>query len=309
VNHKVVYAVVVTYKRKNLLEQVLNGLLAQTYYLTKIIIVDNNSQDGTQELIEKIIAERHSQDCEIEYHNTMANLGGAGGFEYGFKAADADDREYDYLWLMDDDLLPAQECLEILVSSAGIGAEIVQPLRINLDGSCAELSPVVYNLSAPWLINPKRESVMQKMLKEQPTEPFEIAGIPFEGPLISRSVIKEIGYPNPAFFIFNDDLDFALRARKSGAKIICQPNAVATRLLLNNQGNDLKSWKGYFMLRNHFYILRQHGENFLVKLRPIAMVATFCFLYLFKGDFKLVKTCFRAFIDSKNLSNNDIYKP
>ena len=308
-NRKVVYAVVVTYKRKALLEQVLNGLLDQTYPLTKIIIIDNNSQDGTQELVSKIIDERHNHNCEIEYHNTFANLGGAGGFEYGFKAAEVDSAAYDYLWLMDDDLLPEQECLETLVSSAGVGAEIVQPLRKNLDGSCAELSPVIYDLATPWLINPKRESVMQKMLKEHSTEPFEIAGIPFEGPLISRAVIKEIGYPNPAFFIFNDDLDFALRARKSGATIICQPNAVATRLLLNNQGNDLNSWKGYFMLRNHFYILRQHGENFLVKLRPVAMVATFCLLHLFKGKTKLAKICFRAFMDSKNLSNNDIYRP
>lgn len=308
-NHKVVYAVIVTYKRKQLLEQVINGLLSQTYSLSKIIIVDNNSQDGTQELIDKIKVERENWNCEIEYHNTMANLGGAGGFEYGFKTADADNREYDYLWVMDDDLLPSAECLEVLVSSAEMGAEIVQPLRINLDGTCAELSPVVYDLSTPWLINPKRESVIQKMLKEPCTEPFEIAGVPFEGPLISRKIIKEVGYPNPAFFIFNDDLDFALRARKSGAKIVCQPNAVATRLLLNNQGNDLKSWKGYFMLRNHFYILQNYGGNFLVKLRPVFITATFCLLYLLKGEFKLAKISYRAFVDSKSLSNNDIYRP
>lgn len=305
---KIVYAVVVTYKRRQLLQQVLDALINQTYSLSKILIIDNNSLDGTQELVEKMSCGDFLGGCEIEYHNTFANLGGAGGFEYGFKIADSHLR-YDYLWLMDDDLLPDLDCLETLLGTGEQGAEIVQPLRVNLDGSCAELSPVVYDLSTPWLINPKRQSVMQKIESIDCAQSFEIAGIPFEGPLISKSIIDKIGYPNPDFFIFNDDLDYAIRARKAGAKILCEPQAKATRLLVNSQVNDLNSWKGYFMLRNHFYILHMYGDNFLVKSRPLAMTLCFCLLHCVKGNFSLVRKCFQAFLDSKELSNNDTYRP
>ena len=82
---KIIYAVVVTYKRKNLLEQVLNGLLCQTYPLSKIIVVDNNSLDGTEDIVTKIQLDNVGSACEIDYHNTFSNLGGAGGFEFGFK--------------------------------------------------------------------------------------------------------------------------------------------------------------------------------------------------------------------------------
>lgn len=309
---KIVFAVVVTFKRRQLLEQVVDRLLNQSYALSKIIIVDNNSQDGTEDLIKLKQENCNTTICAIEYHNTLANLGGAGGFEFGFRAADSSDEAYDFLWLMDDDLLPASDCLEKLVNTASTPephADIVQPLRINLDGSYAELSPVVYDLASPWLINPKRQSVLQKMQVDECTQSFEIAGIPFEGPLISAALIRKIGYPNPKFFIFNDDLDFALRARKTGSIIVCEPAAKATRLLLNNQVNDLNSWKGYFMLRNHFYILRNYGDNIFVRHKPFVMALFFCILHFFKGNLHLVKICFRALMDSKNLANNETYKP
>ena len=46
-----VVAVVVTFNRKNLLIEALNGLLAQTYPLEKIIIINNASTDNTEQLL------------------------------------------------------------------------------------------------------------------------------------------------------------------------------------------------------------------------------------------------------------------
>lgn len=54
---------------------------------------------------------------------------------------------------MDDDLLPSSDCLSHLVKFDNNG--ITQPMRFNLDGSCAEISPVKYDLSDPFIINPK----------------------------------------------------------------------------------------------------------------------------------------------------------
>lgn len=300
----VVYAVVVTYKRKEMLSKVLDSLNKQSYPLGKIIVIDNNSQDGTQDLVCSL--EGTLNNVSIDYYNTGDNLGGAGGFEYGFHQAETGD--YDFLWLMDDDLSPESDCLEKLVS-ATVDAEIVQPMRFNLDGTCAELSPVEYDLKTPWRINPKITTVVELAATRKLSESFLISGIPFEGPLISRQVISAIGFPNPNFFIFNDDLDYAIRARKAGFKVICQPSARAIRLLVNNQNTDLLSWKGYFMLRNHFYILRTHGENILVRSRPYVLAAAFCFLNLIKGRFSLAKVCFQSLIDSKCLSNNNLHKP
>lgn len=43
-----VHAVVVTYNRKKLLEECVNAVLKQSYPVDKLIIIDNNSTDGTE---------------------------------------------------------------------------------------------------------------------------------------------------------------------------------------------------------------------------------------------------------------------
>lgn len=46
-----IVALVVTYNRKVLLEECLNALCSQSIELNTIIIIDNNSNDGTDKLI------------------------------------------------------------------------------------------------------------------------------------------------------------------------------------------------------------------------------------------------------------------
>ncbi|EKS9205144.1 glycosyltransferase [Enterobacter cloacae] len=300
---KKVIALIVTYKRKEFLSKVIKGLHNQSYPINEIVIVDNNSQDGTDLLVQEM--QKEYANAALTYFNTGANLGGAGGFAFGFDVIK--NKEYDYIWLMDDDLLPSSDCLSHLVKFDNNG--ITQPMRFNLDGSCAEISPVKYDLSDPFIINPKR-STIQDLYEKQPFhDPVEIDGVPFEGPLISKELVDKIEKPDARFFIFNDDLDYSIRARNHGYKIVCHPEAKATRLLVNNQANDLNSWKGYFMLRNHFYILRVHGNSILVKMRPLFLTVGYFGLSLLRGKISLALTTLKAYRDSFSLKNNDKFRP
>lgn len=301
-NNEIIIAIIVTFNRKELLIKVLDSLLSQTVSLNKIIVVDNNSSDGTN----VIVSEYADKFCSIIYNNTGANLGGAGGFHFGMNYAS--DFDYDRLWLMDDDIVPHLNCLEIMLQN-DLG-DIIQPLRLNTDGSCAELSPVVYDLSSIFLLNPKRDTVISTLSnKTIINDAIPLHGIPFEGPLIKKNVIDTIGLPNKKFFIFYDDLDYSIRARDSGFKIYCDLNAKATRLLINIQKNDLKSWKGYFMLRNLFYILRTYGKNSLVRSKPLLITMLYCTKSILSLDLKSAKKVVNAYKDSYKLSNTERYKP
>lgn len=296
-----VVAIVVTFRRKDLLRQVLVSLLNQTEAPSKILVIDNNSNDGTEDVVFNLALTNDN----IIYYNTGDNLGGAGGFHYGFEAAKVYD--YSHLWLMDDDFQPNCDCLEKMLALQHVG--IVQPIRFNLDGSCAELSPVNYDLSSPFILNPKKLSVADLYKKDQMQGLQELHGIPFEGPLISKEVVEHVGFPEPKFFIFYDDLDYAIRTRKAGYKIICDPDIKATRLLKNNQNNDLLSWKGYFMLRNLFYVHYIYGENYFVKFKPILLTLGFSLISIFRGQFRQVKIAFQALFDSFNLKNTEKHRP
>ena len=72
-----------------------------------ILVVDNASTDGTKDFIVP-----HLKVNDV-YVNTGANLGGSGGFYYGMKYAY--EKGYDWLWIMDDDVLPTPTALGELV--------------------------------------------------------------------------------------------------------------------------------------------------------------------------------------------------
>ena len=105
-----VTAVVVTWNRKALLLECLECLRRQTAK-ADILVVDNASTDGTGEALRPMI-----EAGEIAYVNTGKNLGGAGGFQFGVKAAV--EAGCDYVWIMDDDSMPTPTALEALLSAA-----------------------------------------------------------------------------------------------------------------------------------------------------------------------------------------------
>ena len=87
---RTITAVIVTFNRKNKLRCCIESVLKQTARCD-VVIVDNGSTDGTESLV------RAYDNPRIRYYNTGANLGGAGGFHFGIKAAAK--AGYDYIWL------------------------------------------------------------------------------------------------------------------------------------------------------------------------------------------------------------------
>lgn len=106
-------AVIVTYNRKELLSQNIEMLLKQTITFDSIIIVDNCSDDGTYEYLKKCGWTK----APFIYLRTETNIGGAGGFYTGVKAAY--EAGADWIVLMDDDGRMADErTMEILYCTA-----------------------------------------------------------------------------------------------------------------------------------------------------------------------------------------------
>ena len=103
-----VAAVVVTYNRKELLKECIEALKASTCSVD-IIIVDNNSTDGTKEYIADLIGK------DVIYKRLKKNLGGAGGFSAGMKYAVK--KGYEYVWIMDDDTIVKKDTLEVLLKA------------------------------------------------------------------------------------------------------------------------------------------------------------------------------------------------
>lgn len=296
--------VLVTFNRSDLLLEMLESAIKQTVLPNIIYVIDNNSSDNTAELV-KSFAEQNINTIEVTYHNTGANLGGAGGFEYGSRLAY--EAGHQWIWLADDDVELDPKCLEALIQHKDEAA-ILQPMRVNMDGSCAEISGTDYEINRITRLNPKRNTVQD--LKQEWTI-VELKTIPFEGPMIHRSVFEKIGFPDPRFFIFYDDLDFALRAQQAGFKIICVRQAIMKRKIPFIQSRALGGWKGYFMYRNFFYVQLTYGHKIIAYIRVWLIFILVLAHSLLTGKFKSLPSLFDAFKHAlkADFSANEKYKP
>jgi len=238
--------VVVTYNRKELLQECLNSLLKQTRIPDSILIIDNASTDGTREILEKY----YLKNPIFDYLSLKNNTGASGGFYYGIKKAY--EKGFDWIWVMDDDATPKKDCLEKLLSKKGANKniDILAPLKIDIHGK----------IQTNHFGNFSDKSFSIRPLRK---DDREISFSSFVGPLFNRNVIKKVGFPNENFFIWHTDYEYFLRIKTAGFKTYLVDSAVIVHN--DDYGRQKKkklSWKNYYGWRNKFYIKKKYCKPF-----------------------------------------------
>ncbi len=152
------------------------------------------------------------------------------------------ERGYDRVWLMDDDVVPAPDCLTVLMD---LDEACLAAVREDTQGRLVEKAATRFDLRNPLAVRPKTSMVETDYGTRAAMPPLvEIENVAFEGFLVRRDVIDEIGLPDPSFFIFYDDADFAIRARRAGFRVWAVRDAVLVRQLDFDQQHDLAGLEG-----------------------------------------------------------------
>lgn len=283
--------VIVTFNRADLLDRMLDGVAALTRRPDAIFVIDNASTDHTR----RVLAGRG--DLPLEVTHSADNLGGAGGFHLGVRQAY--DAGYDRIWLMDDDVVPAPDCLGVLMAQ---DEACLMAVREDTSGRLVEKAAVDFDLANPFAINPKKASVETVYgSREAMPERVELQNVAFEGFMVRRDVIDAIGFPDPSYFIFYDDVDFAIRARRAGFRIWAVRDAVLVRQLDFDQQHDLAGWKGFFMYRNLFVVHLRYGESALVRLKPWLIVLAVVLLSPLRGGRAEASNVIRAIRSARTM--------
>jgi GT2 family glycosyltransferase len=233
-------------------------------------------------------------DLPLHVVHSETNTGGAGGFELGMRTAY--ELGHDRIWLMDDDVVAAPRCLEVLMAHPGPALMCV---REDLSGALAEKAATVFDLRNPLAIRPKREMVEDRFARREdmPAE-VPLHNVAFEGFMVHRRVVEAVGLPDPGFFIFYDDVDLALRIRAAGFPIVGLRDAVLVRQLDFDQQHDMSSWKGYYMYRNLFVVHLRYGSNVLVRLKPYLVTLVVLLLSPVRGGRKEALNVVKALRDA-----------
>ncbi|WP_019339570.1 dTDP-4-dehydrorhamnose reductase [Stutzerimonas stutzeri] len=199
-----IYAVVLSYKRKELLQRCLDAIDEQTRPCAAIIVVDNASNDGTEEML--LQSELPNLKVYVLSHNT----GASGGFSAGFRLAYQ--QGADFVWMMDDDVIPEPDALEQLLLANERLAERKQPSSYLLSMARTEHG-LLTNV-------PRVDERTNSIDYENWPALLDIGVIPvrpatYVSILVPRRSLAQHGLPLAPMFMWGDDTEFTMRISQS----------------------------------------------------------------------------------------------
>lgn len=268
----------------------------------KIILVDNNSSDGSQIELLKYL----SQNEKVHFIQSEKNLGFSGGNNIGIKWAL--NNGADYICLLNNDTVVEKDFLINLVtemeknSDIGVAAgKIMYFKEKDIIWSAGGYINEVKALGCHYGINIKDN--------EQFNSKRELTFLTGCLQLIRKSVFEEIGLYDDEYFLYMEDVDFCKRVIESGYKLSYIPTSKIYHKVSASTGGDESPLQLYYMTRNRILFNKKNNKKLIIAIKFYLFMIIKMIIEPFrkKSDYKYMLT---GFIDGlkgnggpKNIKN------
>jgi GT2 family glycosyltransferase len=225
----------------------------------QIVLVDNGSTDESVFQLKNFCSEDNEGLIFLENQN---NLGFAGGNNVGIKRAL--ENQADYVLLLNNDTTVEPDFLTQLVKAAESDKKIgILGPKINFYDHKDRI----------WFLGGKINRLLNKgthlyydqidSAENLPNKSFEVDYFTGCALLIKKEVIKKIGLMWDGYFLYYEDTDWNLKAKKNGWKIIIAPKAKIYHKVSRSTKPGSSSYV-YYHTRNGLYLAKRNG-SFLIR--------------------------------------------
>ncbi|WP_227368671.1 glycosyltransferase family 2 protein [Halomonas sp. M20] len=290
---KKVFAVIITYNRQDLLKRCLGAVYAQTRPCDGVIVIDNASQDNTRRLL------LESGYPNLTIHTLSRNIGASGGFNVGFRLAYQS--EADFIWVMDDDVIPKSDALQCLLKKDE------ELNNRNIDHS--------YLLSTAFTENGHVTNTPSLSLKTNKIGYLEwpemiaygiapVRRATFVSILLPRSTLTEHGLPIASMFIWGEDTEYTLRITQEkpgflvGASEVIHLRQENGPISILSESNPSRLRYHEYYIRNKIFISRIYSVNNSRLMSVIYGVGRLFFKLLKKREFCKAKIVLQGVLKS-----------
>ncbi|MBM3992089.1 MAG: glycosyltransferase [Planctomycetes bacterium] len=280
-------AVICNYNGREHLPPCLAALRAQTRVPDELIVVDNASEDGSREAL----AREHP---DVRLVALERNEGPCPSRNLGLELV-----EDEWVLLLDNDAVLASDALEKLERAAleHPDAVLLQPRSV-FDGE----SDVVHydggDLHYCGLFSLRNFHV--PLARAAGSGTLEVGGAIAVALLVKRSVLRELGGFDPAYFVLFEDLDLSLRLRMAGHRILSVEDALCrhrggTAGISYRGPMDYPRRRAFLHSRNRWiHLVKNHSW------RTLCLSAPALFVYeLVWALFTLSSGTFRGYLQGK----------
>lgn len=237
------------------LEELFAALTAQTRPPDELVVVDSDATPEVRALLERI---------DARVIRLGHNGGSAGGFAAGMEAV-AEDGRSTLAWTLDDDAIPALDCLERLLRAYEDvpDAGAVGALSCDPDGTLAWALNVVDGVR-------RVHTVAEVEAAAGDNDSLAVFELAWHALLIPVDVIKRVGGPDRSLFMWYEDVEYGMRLRHAGLPVYVVPGARVTHpppprtVSVSVLGRPLdvpvtSPTKSYLLVRNSLVVHRRYG--------------------------------------------------
>jgi len=284
-----IFVVILNWNGKDVIEACINSLLRIPDPGFEIIVVDNASSDGSDEIIEK-------KYPHVELIKNDTNLLFARGNNIGITRAI--ERGADYILLLNNDTEVDPEFLRNMLSAIKSDSKvgIVGPKILYFD----DKKRVWYGGGSfyPLIWIPKHDNIrkLDGTFEEKRSQTGYVTGCAM---LIRREVVEEIGLLDPSYTIYCEDVDFCLRARRAGWSCVYEPSARVYHKVSFSSGGGLTPFKLENRIHSTFLLHKRFKPVWWrIALFPIHFIAFSIMMLLFviSGRWKLISPALKGVI-------------
>ena len=243
-----VAAAIVTYNRRSLVKECIEAVLSQQGASCDIIVIDNGSTDGTEELFHNDF-----KDASIDYENVGENLGCAESTARLVKKAT--ELGYKYIWVMDDDVVPEPNALEELLKTDK-----------RLNGNWGILSGAAYWTDGSICeANRQKKTIFTFMKESDYRKPLvKVKMVSLASMFINAEAVRKVGTLKGDYFIYSEDYDFCARVGKYYPIYAVTSCKVTHKMRENRKVNFVKEpvdrlYRYKYLYRNDVDCYRQLG--------------------------------------------------
>jgi N-acetylglucosaminyl-diphospho-decaprenol L-rhamnosyltransferase len=240
---------------------------------TQVTVVDNCSGDGSAEVIASAIA-AEGWSGWAQLHRAPVN----GGFSYGnnqvVRPALASSNPPDYFWLLNPDTQIQPGALRVLVDFMQTHPQVGIAGSSFLLGN-GELWPYAFRFPSVWseLANGLRLGIVGKLLKNHVglrrmgSEAEQVDWLPGASMLVRREVFEAVGLMDEGYFLYFEETDFSLAARRAGWQTWYVPQSCVQHFVGQSTGVSghhaaLKRRPQYWFDSRRRYWVKNHGRAY-----------------------------------------------
>lgn len=268
-----VLTVIVNYRIAEMALEAARSALAALEQIpdSRVVIVDNDSGDGSYE---KIAAGARSGRFGPAFELLASDHNGGFGYGNNFairRALEGDDPPA-YVYLLNPDAFPERDSIRVLVDFLDAHPEVgIAGSYIHGPGgephTTAFRFPTVQSefestVGLGLVSRMLRAFIVAPPLPEKTTRVDWLAGASM---MIRREVLEAIGLFDETFFLYYEEVDLCLRARRAGWPTYYVPESSVTHIGSVTTGNknlSIRTPSFLFESRRH-YFLKNHGRTYL----------------------------------------------